>query len=88
MVLPLAISLNLIFDVTVGGSSGSSQKIFCIRLWVQILILIKNSFLFKFYVLGGVGAEQSSSKVIAKIVKLGFKSLLLICNADFIIGHR
>ena len=64
------------------------METFCVRHWVQILILFENSLSFKILCLPlALSSQHSALKVIAKIEKLGFKSWLLVCNVGSIIGY-
>ena len=63
------------------------METFCVRHWVQILILFKNSLSFKIlYFSLALNSQHSAPKVIAKIEDLGFKSWLSACNVGSITG--
>ena len=85
MVLPLALSIILICDVTVRRNFRPPMETFCVRHWVQISILFENSLLFKilcFYL--ALSSQHSAPKVTAKLENLGFKSWLSVCDVGSI----
>ena len=88
MVLSSALSVKLISGVTVRRNFRPLMETFCVRHWVQILILFETLLSFKtlcFFL--ALSSQHSSSKVIAKIENLGFKAWLPVCNVGSINGH-
>ena len=75
MVLPSALSITMICDVTVRRNFWPRTETFCVRYWVQILILFENSLSFKILCFSlALSSQYSALKVIAEIKNLGFKS--------------
>ena len=88
MVLPSALSITMICGVTVRRNFRPPMEAFCVRHWVQTLILLENSHSFKSLCFSlALSSQYSALKVIAEIENLGFKSWLSVCNVGSINGH-
>ena len=88
MALHSALSITLICSVTVRRNFKPPTETFCLRHWVQILILFENPLSFKILCFSlALSSQHSALKVIAEIENLGFKSWLSVCNVGSINGH-
>ena len=75
MVLPSALSIILICGVTVQRNFRPPMETYCVRYWVQILILFENLKAFEILCFSlALSSQHSAPKVIAKIENMGFKS--------------
>ena len=88
MVLPSALSVTMVCGVTERRKFRPPMETFCVRHWMQILILLENSLSFKILCFSlALSSQYSALKVIAEIENLGFKSCVSVCNVGSINGH-